>query len=80
MDTHLFVEVAVQQCHQGTLQAVNGVEDVVIHLFPVAVVCIGSDQRHQKLNTKQRHEHDGGSRHPPAETEPVTPLRLMTNT
>jgi len=76
MDTHLLVEIAVEQCHQGTLQAVYGVEDVVINLFPGAVVCPGADQRHQKLNTEQRYEQEGGSCHPPAKTEQVTPVRL----
>ena len=72
MDTHLFVEITVQQCDQGTLQAVHSVEDVVINLFKVAVVCLGAGQRHQKLHTEQRYKQDGGSCHPPAQTELVT--------
>jgi hypothetical protein len=80
MDTHLSVEIAVQQCHQGTLQAVHSVEDVIINLFHIAVVCLGADQRNQELNTEQRYEQDGGSYHPPAETELlVTPFLLMIN-
>jgi hypothetical protein len=79
MDTHLFVEIAVQQCHQGTLQPVHSVEDVVINLFQVAVISLGADQRNQKLNTEQRYEHDGGLCHPPAETELVTQFLLMIN-
>jgi len=77
MDTHLFVEIAVEQCHQGTLKAVYSVEDVVISLFHVTVICLGTDQRNQKLNTEERYEQDGGSYHPPAETELITPFLLM---
>jgi len=68
-NTHLLVEVAVEECHKNALQSVHGVEEVIVQLLQVTVLRVGADQCQQELDAEQGNQQDCGPRHPPTERE-----------
>lgn len=54
-NTHLFVEVTIEQSNEGALEPVHRVEGVVVRLLLGAVLRAGTDQSHKELDTEQRH-------------------------